>query len=368
MRILLSDTWGSGGASTFVGTLARGLVSRGHDVDVVVGYTAGPSVSEYAGDVRAVFHPPTDFAALAVSGRYDILHGTEDDVRSPFNYQTRVQRLGLATKVVVTCHQENALVEPGSADAVVVLSAAAHGAADPRHADLRLIPNGVDAARIRRAARTPDLVDEPGPLAVWVGRVEDPYAHKDFLGLVSVMRDLTGAGWSIAVVDGSTPSVHYPAEVQLYRWFGGHVKYFNHLPHMQVAGLLAHAGARGGAFISTSRIEAAPMIALEALAVGCPVVTPLISGYEALRELRAVTTYQSPEDLIAVLTNQRHLSVHYELPPSLDASTMVRSYEDLYAEIRGEATMAFRKAPARTAVRLRSQLRRRFLTPSDKAL
>lgn len=333
--MLLSDTWAGGGASTFVATLARGLAARGEHVDVIVGYRDSPAVDEYAAHVRRVFRPPVDFNRVVLEGDYDILHVTEDDLRPPFDYTRRVRRLGLKVRVVVTSHQEHSEIRRGSADAVVYVSDASQRKAPGVTEGSYVIPNGVDVPWLQAQADSLLLSEGEGPAAVWVGRVEDPLAQKDFLGFCYAINTLLNRGWRVLVIDGSPPSTDHPVAEELWRAFDGRVEYANQVSRATVSGALARAGRSGGAMVSTSRYEAAPFIALEALAVDCPVVTPMISGYSTLLEAHYATGYETLAGLLDVMEKRSFVHARNGVPAHLTAEHMVTRYLDLYSTLRG---------------------------------
>ena len=362
MRILLSDTWAGGGASTFVAVLARGLQERGHEVDVVLGYRTAPAVEVYRPYVRKIFAPPSSFSEILLRGDYDAVHITEQDLFPPFDYARRARRLGVAA-IVATSHTtpEDVFIPQGAAALVFVSE---HGRLSGAFAPQRVevIPNGVDAHWLRSVADDALVRDIVRPLVVWAGRLVENPPQKDFLGFGYALRTLVQQGWQVLVLDGSPLSTVAPADEQLRRWFGDAVRYANQVPMPQVLGALRRAGETGGALVSTSRVEGAPFIALEALALGCPIVAPPIAGYERLLELGSATTYESLEDLLRVLGDGIFGGAAVALPEELTAERMVDAYLALYAElasdevddwaVRGRRTLArVASHPAAQAVR-----------------
>jgi len=154
----------------------------------------------------------------------------------------------------------------------------------------------------------------------------------------------------------------YPAAEQLRRWFGDSVAYANQVSNASVAGALLRAGRSGGALVSTSRYEAAPFIALEALAVGCPVVVPAISGYASLLETGHATSYASLAGLLEVVKRRSFGDARQGVPADLTAETMVTRYLGLYANVgTHNDDVDARAQMARSTARVLSRPRARAL-------
>lgn len=364
MKVLLSDTCASRGASSFVATMARTLSRRGHVVDVILGYGATAEVDAYAGGVREVFRPPCNYTEVVLRGDYDVLHVTEQDLCPPFECGVRARRLGLRARVVVTVHAEHAVVRKGADVLTFVSEHSMSTATGDKHSAI-VVPMGVDATSLRETANSVFLSGVDVPVAMWVGRVNDGTRQKDFLGFGYAIEDIRRLGWHVLVVDDSPPADDFPAEQQLRRWFGEGVHYENQVPGPVLAGALSRAGQNGGVLVSSSRTEATPFVELEALALGTPVVAPRIPPFERLISAGHATGYTTVASLVEVLRQRTFETAFSALPSDASADIMVDAYIALYAAA-GRATSSDARsrglrAPARSAVSRKADVVLSFL-------
>jgi glycosyltransferase involved in cell wall biosynthesis len=354
MKVLLSDTHGNGGASTFVGTLARGLSDRGHTADVVVGYRVSSSVDDYRPFVRHVYEPPHSFLDILTDGDYDIVHITEQDLSPPFDYPRRARRARLNARIVATVHAQPVDVPAGADWLCFVAESQRQACTSFQESSTSVIPNGVDPERVRHTASV-QATTESRPLAVWVGRTEEgQFRQKDFLGFAFAIESLRRAGWRVLVLDGAPPTTEYPVGDQIRRWFGSDVQYANQVHNEVVLRALADAATSGGAFVSTSRKEAHPFIALEAAALGCPIVAPAIPAFVPFEDRGLASTYTSLAGLLNIL-EQRSFHAPASVPAEWTARAMTDSYVRIYEDLLGNPRQSRpTDVPARLLLRLAS--------------
>ncbi|MSP67944.1 MAG: glycosyltransferase [Alphaproteobacteria bacterium] len=137
---------------------------------------------------------------------------------------------------------------------------------------LVLLPNPVDAAGLRRAAAQPRRVPGPGPRFVAAGRLT---RQKGFDRLLRWLGSAQADAHLTIFGDGSERA----ALVARAAPFGDRVRFAGHVTEPWAD----YAGA--DAFLMPSRWEGMPNAALEALAVGTPVIATAASG--GLAELGA---------------------------------------------------------------------------------
>jgi glycosyltransferase involved in cell wall biosynthesis len=145
------------------------------------------------------------------------------------------------------------------------------------------IPNPVDAERFR--PRPLDELDPelrklaPGPLLLWVGRLEDEKNPQEFLRVAE--RVFPSRPEACGLMVGDSPDYDaYRARLAAGTgpWAGERVHFLRGIPNARMAELYALVAGSGGCLVSTSRHEAQPMIFLEAMACGCPVVAASVDG------------------------------------------------------------------------------------------
>jgi GT2 family glycosyltransferase len=129
--------------------------------------------------------------------------------------------------------------------------------------------NGIDLGTFSRhtVERVPDR-----PVVAWVGRVADPV--KGFSRFLEVVSHPSLQGWEVWVADAD--GVAESTEVASIT---GRLTQIRHrLGPDGMAAFYRQVGSSGGALLSTSTYDVAPLVLLEALACGCPVVAPRVGG------------------------------------------------------------------------------------------
>jgi glycosyltransferase-like protein len=298
MRIALAtySTRPRGGVVHTV-ALAEALAARGEDVTVwslARGGDTGffrpvdPAVRVEAvpfPDVRGEAVGPRILRSIAVlraavgGSAYDIIH-TQDCISAnalPGWVRTVHHLDRFTTPELATCH-ERAIVEPRAH--VCVSSAVAAELAAGWGIRATVIPNGVDAARFRRAAG--DSVGArraraawrarlgPGPVVLAVGGIEPRKGTLDLLDAVALLRR-SHPGVRLVIAGGETLFDYRDYRAAFDRRHaesGVDVEVLGLVPHDTLPALVAEADVF--AFPSTS--EGFGLAAMEALAAGVPVV------------------------------------------------------------------------------------------------
>ncbi len=168
------------------------------------------------------------------------------------------------------------------ASAVIAVSETVAGIARARGVSairLHVIPNAAPAgdvlsrAEAREVLGVQALVPANAPLLGWIGRMS---AEKDPLAFVSVMQELQRSTSAVGVMigDGALMSEVRVAGAELIR-----------SGQLLLAGATPDAGRLVGAFdalLLTSATEGTPMVALEAMRAGVPVVSTAVGGVPAM--------------------------------------------------------------------------------------
>jgi glycosyltransferase involved in cell wall biosynthesis len=194
---------------------------------------------------------------------------------------------------------------------------------------LRLLPNPVDVAQLRARASTPLREEGPGLRLVAAGRLTH---QKGFDRLIHFMRRLS---------PGTRLAIHGegPDRASLEQQIKGHglesrVRLTGFTPDLP-----AHlAGA--DALVMPSRWEGLPNVALEALAVGTPVVGSRDAALSGIADAhsRAVVVADSDEDFIRALADRpisaEKVAVLRDslLPAHYDVSVIIERFQQILTE------------------------------------
>ncbi len=298
LNILYLTAPGSvGGLETVVLALATGLTSRRHRVTVAAAVSGSPDSHPLLDRLRSggigVVPMPAGYAAerRAVTGLArelgaDVVHshGYRSDVL------LRSVRGGLGRPIVTTIHGftgggvKNRFYEwlqvraIRGFDAVIAVSTPLGklleaGGVAPRH--LQVLPNAYapDEPLLPRAeARVRVAPDVTGPLIGWAGRLSREKGCDVFLEALGTVRD---AAWTACVI-GAGPEEAALRELSRSLELEGRVVWTGSIP---AAGAIVSAF---DLFALSSRTEGTPMVVLEAMEAGVPIVATSVGGVPEL--------------------------------------------------------------------------------------
>ena len=183
-------------------------------------------------------------------------------------------------------------LESASISAIVVPSEFNRGLVSrfgvPR-TQIHVIPNAVDTRRFRPEDASPKHLARLGPsvcpLIVWVGRLEDQKSPLEFIRIgIRLLRE--GRTLRFALV-GDTPDYDDAvAELrqEILPEFQRSFFFLRGVPPSEMPSIYNAARATGGCVVSTSLNESQPMVLLEAMACGCPVVSSRVGGVPEIVE------------------------------------------------------------------------------------
>ena len=148
------------------------------------------------------------------------------------------------------------------------------------HREIHVISNPVDFRRFRPVDPPPGLAIQPGtPLVLWVGRLEDPKCPLEFLRIgTRLLRQ--GRPFRFLLV-GDTPGYDEAVaelRAEIPPRLRDSFEFRRGVPPSEMPGFYNAARVTGGSFVSTSLNESQPMVLLEAMACGCPVVSSRVGG------------------------------------------------------------------------------------------
>ena len=121
------------------------------------------------------------------------------------------------------------------------------------------------------------------PLLLWVGRLEDEKNPAEFLKIVEFLAARRAELRCLIV--GDDPDYEGRRSTLLDRVSASTralIEFRQFVPYAEMPVLYREVAESGGALISTSRHESLPMIFLEAMASGCPIVSSDVGGVRDL--------------------------------------------------------------------------------------
>jgi glycosyltransferase involved in cell wall biosynthesis len=353
----------TGGVETHVAEVARRLAKAGHDVTVLTTDVSGqlPAADRWNDvEIRRVRAWPRKADYYVAPGIVSAMRRGSWDVVHVQSYHTLVAPLAMAAAwsrsipYVVTFHggghssrvrnalrrPQLALLRPLLAHAARLVAVAAfeidHYAERlrlPRERFL-LIPNGADLPK--RVPRRPREPLEP-PLIASVGRLERYKGHQHVLAaLPRILEQRPDARLWIA---GSGP---YRDElVALARKLGVEERVEVRAVPPADRGAMAEELAQVSVVVLASEFETLPLAAIEAAALGCPVVVADTSGLRELAErglARAVADVTDSEQLARAVLEEIERP---RIPPAADLPTWdecASGLADLYAAVARPST------------------------------
>ena len=215
----------------------------------------------------------------------------------------------------------------------------------------RVIHNGVDAARLRKTARRVRSVLPPDlrPIVAWVGRMDAVKRPWLFLQMAADLLPRTAEidFWMVASLSQHSPADQIEAAVALarahprFRFFPG-----VHPGHMPL--LYGLIGASRGVVVMTSVDESLPLVPLEAMACGVPVIAARVGGlpeiiddgvdgflldepFSVAEASHRVETALGDQDAYAAMSRraQREMAERFSL------EAVAGRYRELYRSLRG---------------------------------
>jgi glycosyltransferase involved in cell wall biosynthesis len=289
-----------GGVERHVAHLAAGLAGLGHHVDVLTHDADGAPAHEMPENAVRVFRFPRTvrarhYALSAPMARYLVRHAGKYDVVHAHNYHALPLLLASATaagRSVLTPHYHGDSASsfrsvlhkvyrfPGGAAmrraSKVICVSSSEAALVSSELDvaadrLIVIPNGVDADRLRRALPFPNMA----PTALVVGRL-DRYKRVD--QVIEAMTELSGL--QLRVIGGGD-DLQRLETITRAAGIAERVQFLNRVSDDELARWFATARV----VVSLSEHEAFGLVAAEALAAGAPVALSDIPAHRDIARL-----------------------------------------------------------------------------------
>lgn len=302
--------------------------------------------------------------------------------RSSLPYVFLANRLGPRCPIVLSCHglrlqdaprprMRDRLAMRGvqAVTAVSETAAAEYSEALAWRGHVEIIPNGVPVPPIvpemRQAARKALGLPETTFALLAVGNVYPEKGYEDLLGAAALLRRQTAVPF-VVLVAGSTANQVYWAtlDAQARRLGLGDIVRFLGL-RRDTPALYSAADA----FVLSSRKEGLPMVLLEAMASGLPVIATRVGGVPSVvtdRENGLLVPPRSPEALSDAMAEicsasslRRHLGAQARERVERDYS--VERMASRYLSVYERAMSRTAGRPSRTAPRLSSSVKPRVL-------
>jgi glycosyltransferase involved in cell wall biosynthesis len=311
----------------------RALTLEGMHSELFV-YRPGPSLEDLRRVCPVHLRGKAELGELARAAGFDLVHLTANCLE--LGAVQHLARAGYRGPLVVSSHELfTGIVSSRNTSVLTVVSEWLADTVRP-FSDVEpvVVYNGIDLARF-----TPRGGEEapPRPVVAWVGCTEDPRkAFSDFMQ-VAASPALRGYEVWVAEAEGTAE------ESALSQACGLAVKVWHEVPHETMPSFYRSVGRSGGCLVSTSRFDAAPLVILEALACGCPVVAPRVGGIpEMLSGGRWGALYEpgtSPHEVATLVRRLRDGSERAtyldraasELPDTFSIQVMVARLLRVYA-------------------------------------
>ena len=145
------------------------------------------------------------------------------------------------------------------------------------HADIEVVPNGIDTGRFTLDGPESDLVEHDGPVVLFVGRLVEGKRPGDAVRAVAELRASPSGQDAALYLCGEGPLRDELRALARELGVGEAVTFLGHVPYDEMPAVYRS----GDVFMLPSRAEGAPRTVLEARASGLPTVTS---------DLRQVTT------------------------------------------------------------------------------
>jgi len=316
--------------SSYIGELG----ARGVSCERFV-YRTGPALSDFRSLCRVHLKDDGDLGTVIRDRWPDVVHLTVSGLG--LGAMEEIARVGYRGGVVVSCHSGfSGVVSSRTTSVLTVVSRWLREQVRP-FCDLEplVLYNGVDLDLFSARGDDPSPAQ---PIVAWVGRSRDPVkGFEDFMHVVSG-RALTGYG--VWVADGDARV----EEATLSERCGRAVRVFRGLRHESMPSFYRQVGRSGGALLLTSRFDSTPLVILEALACGCPVIAPRVGGIpEMLADGEWGPVYERGASaneiasLVVTMAGQSQRDAYLsraadELPRLFDLRAMASHLVDVYSQ------------------------------------
>jgi L-malate glycosyltransferase len=200
-----------------------------------------------------------------------------------------------------------------------------------------MIPNGIDVVAIRKASQqsSPPLPGRPGGRLAFIGRLEPVKRIDRIVDTLAALHAAEPGRWSLFILgEGSQRAA---IEKRVRSWDLG--------AHVHMLGFTADPLpllAQMDALVFASEHEGLPMTALEALALGVPVVSPAIGGLTRLVRdsgIGRIVSSDDPLDLAKAIRGAASANSQPSRPSAVPErytiNVSVRSHINVYRKLAG---------------------------------
>ncbi|MDQ0269721.1 glycosyltransferase family 4 protein [Cytobacillus purgationiresistens] len=209
-------------------------------------------------------------------------------VVSDFKALPRLRKLGYEGKMIVEIqgYGSERVTRTAFTDAVPIVKEYADGLLNPKTPHINqlfdeLFPsipqyhfnNCFDSTQF---CYQPELSNED-PIIGWVGRIEDNKNWSEFLRIATYLEKKLNHRLKIYMFED--PTISNQLERQKFQnmisqpRLNRNLTIFNNVPNSEMANYFSTIGNSGGFLCSTSKVEGAPYVLLEAMSCKCPVLT-----------------------------------------------------------------------------------------------
>ena len=178
-----------------------------------------------------------------------------------------------------------------------------------------VVPNGIDL-RIFRARPMDELRVHFGSLTtrtvvLWVGRLEDEKNPQAFVELSRAIAGIRANAHFICIGDApQDPDYSRRLQENVPGELRDRYTFIPSVPNSEMPLYYSLAGATGGCLVSTSHFESVPMIFIEAMACGCPVLSTNVGGVQEIITDGVTGLLFEPDDEASAIRAAGRLFAH----------------------------------------------------------
>jgi glycosyltransferase involved in cell wall biosynthesis len=135
------------------------------------------------------------------------------------------------------------------------------------------------------------------PIVLWVGRLEEPKNPHDLMRVAELFERRRSELRFLVIGDAPDYADYVAGLTSVCGRLPSNVTFVRNVAHVHMGGYYRAVARSGGALLSTSNFESAPMVLLEAMLLGCPIVSSAVGGIPLMVHHRRTGLLFPPGDV-----------------------------------------------------------------------